>query len=77
MKKRLNWKVWGEKMEMLITKVCPCVDMYMPMYAINLPERKIEKNTFFLSLINVVSLNYILSMQVAIVIAVWGYGKVL
>ena len=40
---RLNWKVWGENMEMLINKVCPCVDMYMPMYAINLPERKDRK----------------------------------
>ena len=37
---RLNWKVWGEKMEMLINEVCLCVDMYMPIYAINLPERK-------------------------------------
>ena len=40
---RLNWKVWGEKMEMLINEVCPCMDMYMPIYAINLPERKDRK----------------------------------
>lgn len=64
-------------MEMLINEVCPCVDMYMPIYAINLPKRK-DRREHIVSEFNKRSeFELHLSMQVAIVIADWDYGKVL
>ena len=40
---RLNWKVWGERIETLLKKICPDVETYIPIFAINLPERTDRK----------------------------------
>lgn len=45
---RLNRHTWGGKIESLIKRICPAVDTYIPIFAINLPERTDRKEHILL-----------------------------